>query len=91
MCEGYTSALVTSPARHAVFVDPSGRRRRFARRAGLLLVVPAAGHVALLASTLVGGPTVHTPLVPVPDGVRPQSKPGPMTAQSSWREPAYSS
>ncbi len=57
-----------------MFVDPTGRRRRFARRATVLLVLPVAGYVALLASTLLGGPTVHSPFLPVPDAVRPPGK-----------------
>lgn len=54
-----------------VFVDASGRRQRRVRRLGRLLVVPAAVYVALLVSTLLGGPTIHSPLVPLPDAPRP--------------------
>jgi hypothetical protein len=49
-----------------VFVDTSGRRQRRIRRLGRLLVVPAAVYVTLLVSTLLGGPTIHSPLVPLP-------------------------
>jgi hypothetical protein len=55
-------------AARAVFVDASGRRQRRVRRLGLILVVPAVAYVGLLASTLLGGPTVHTPLLPTPPG-----------------------
>ncbi len=47
-----------------VFVDTSGRRQRRVRRLGWVLVVPAAAYVLLLLSTLLGGPTVHSPLLP---------------------------
>ncbi|WP_051969741.1 hypothetical protein [Kitasatospora azatica] len=49
-----------------VFVDASGRRQRRVRRAGRLLAIPAAGYVALLISSALGGPTVHSPLLPLP-------------------------
>ncbi|MEY9964899.1 hypothetical protein ABIA33_002941 [Streptacidiphilus sp. MAP12-16] len=49
-----------------VFVDSSGRRQRRVRRLGRLLIVPAAAYVALLVSTLLGGPTIQSPLLPLP-------------------------
>ncbi|MEV6207377.1 hypothetical protein [Kitasatospora sp. NPDC051914] len=57
--------VAARPAEGApVFVDTSGRRLRRARRAGWLLAVPAAGYLALLASSLVGGPTLDAPFLP---------------------------
>ncbi|WP_225832406.1 hypothetical protein [Streptomyces sp. NK08204] len=50
-----------------VFVDSSGRRQRRVLRAARLLVIPAGGYVALLISTLLGGPSVSSPFVPQPD------------------------
>nr|WSX49377.1 hypothetical protein OG409_10680 [Streptomyces sp. NBC_00974] len=66
--EGRPGPAHTSP-RHApepspVFVDASGRRQRRVRRTGRLLVIPAAAYVVLLISTLMGGPTVRSPLLP---------------------------
>jgi hypothetical protein len=49
-----------------VFVDGSGRRLRRLRVAGAIVVVPAAGYVCLLFSTLLGGPTIHSPFLPLP-------------------------
>ncbi|MGW3044817.1 hypothetical protein ACWC9T_33335 [Kitasatospora sp. NPDC001159] len=49
-----------------VFVDSSGRRQRRVRRLGLLLAVPAAGYLTLLVSTVLGGPTVSAPFLPLP-------------------------
>ncbi|MGW4892633.1 hypothetical protein ACWEQL_10260 [Kitasatospora sp. NPDC004240] len=49
-----------------VFVDSSGRRQRRVRRLGLVLAVPAAGYLVLLASTVLGGPTVSAPFLPLP-------------------------
>ncbi|MFF1909149.1 hypothetical protein [Kitasatospora sp. NPDC058218] len=49
-----------------MFVDSSGRRQRRVRRLGLLLAVPAAGYLVLLASTVLGGPTVSAPFLPLP-------------------------
>lgn len=40
----------------------------------MLLAVPLAGYMVLLVSTVLGGPTVHTPLVPVPDAARHPGK-----------------
>jgi hypothetical protein len=37
------------------------------RRLGRLLVVPAVAYLGLLVSTLLGGPTVHSPYLPLPD------------------------
>lgn len=54
------------PGRNPVFVDSTGRRHRTIRRAGAFLAVPATAYVVLLVSSLLGGPTVDTPLVPLP-------------------------
>ncbi|RAG81170.1 hypothetical protein DN069_34295 [Streptacidiphilus pinicola] len=51
-----------------VFVDASGRRQRNVRRAGRILVVPAVAYVGLLVSTLLGGPTISIPGLPLPAG-----------------------
>ncbi|MEV7417783.1 hypothetical protein [Streptomyces sp. NPDC089919] len=51
-----------------VFVDFSGRRRRRVQRLGRLLVVPAAGYLALVVSALLGGPTLGVPFLPDPPG-----------------------
>ncbi|MEV6948373.1 hypothetical protein AB0N07_41935 [Streptomyces sp. NPDC051172] len=50
-----------------VFVDASGRRQRLVRRTARLLVVPAGGYVALLISTMLGGPGISAPFVPQSD------------------------
>lgn len=55
-------------AARPVFVDPSGRRQRRVRRLGRLLVIPAAGYVALLLSAALGGPSVDSPYLPLPAG-----------------------
>ncbi|MCZ0987959.1 hypothetical protein O1M54_23835 [Streptomyces diastatochromogenes] len=44
-----------------VFVDSSGRRQRLVLRAARLLVIPAGGYVALLISTMLGGPGISAP------------------------------
>lgn len=54
-----------------VFVDSSGRRQRRVLRAARLLVIPAGGYVALLVSTVLGGPTVSAPFVPQPQTAGP--------------------
>ncbi|MDD9379675.1 hypothetical protein M8Z33_24060 [Streptomyces sp. ZAF1911] len=59
-----TSASASDPS--PVFVDSSGRRQRRVRRLGWLLVVPAAGYIVLLLSSLFGGPTLSSPLLPLP-------------------------
>lgn len=53
-------------ATRPVFLDASGRRQRRVRRFGRLLVIPAAGYVALLLSAALGGPTVSSPYLPLP-------------------------
>ncbi|PKV83199.1 hypothetical protein BX283_0696 [Streptomyces sp. TLI_146] len=47
-----------------VFVDASGRRQRHVFRAAGLLMIPAVGYVALLTSTILGGPTINSPIFP---------------------------
>ncbi|MGW3361117.1 hypothetical protein ACWDFL_38040 [Streptomyces bungoensis] len=54
-----------------VFVDSSGRRQRHVLRAARLLAIPAGGYVALLVSTVLGGPTVSAPFVPQPQTAGP--------------------
>lgn len=71
------------PGREPVFVDPTGRRHRTIRRAGALLAVPAGGYVVLLISSLLGGPSLDTPLIPLPEAVRPASRPQPATEPSA--------
>ncbi|MEU1284132.1 hypothetical protein [Kitasatospora sp. NPDC005856] len=56
-----------------VFVDASGRRQRRIRRLGAALAVPAGGYLVLLASTLLGGPTVNAPFLPVPQPPAPSA------------------
>lgn len=57
----------TPPEQSPVFVDGSGRRLRRLRVAGVIVVVPAVGYVCLLFSTLLGGPTIDSPFLPLPD------------------------
>ncbi|MEU5532090.1 hypothetical protein [Streptomyces sp. NPDC020362] len=54
-----------------VFVDSSGRRQRRVLRAARLLVIPAGVYVALLISTLLGGPSVSAPFVPQAEPTHP--------------------
>ncbi|WP_265565655.1 hypothetical protein [Streptomyces hygroscopicus] len=54
-----------------VFVDSSGRRQRRVLRAARLLVIPAGGYVALLISTVLGGPSLSSPFVPQPGSTHP--------------------
>ncbi|MGY6019818.1 hypothetical protein [Streptomyces spinosirectus] len=54
-----------------VFADSSGRRQRRVRRAARLVVIPAGGYVALLISTVLGGPSLSAPFVPQPDSTHP--------------------
>ncbi|MGW5259242.1 hypothetical protein ACWERW_41415 [Streptomyces sp. NPDC004012] len=60
-----------SESARPVFVDATGRRQRRVLRAAQLLVIPAGGYVALLISTLLGGPTFSAPFVPRPDSTHP--------------------
>ncbi|MFJ5219999.1 hypothetical protein ACIP98_35565 [Streptomyces sp. NPDC088354] len=78
--------------RHAaarpVFVDASGRRQLWVRRTGWFLAVPAVGYVALLLSAALGGPTVSSPYLPLPEaGDRPPAVSGPGTGGSAWGKP----
>ncbi|MEE4424500.1 hypothetical protein [Streptomyces bugieae] len=54
-----------------VFVDSSGRRQRRVLRAARLLVIPAGGYVAVLISTMLGGPSISSPFVPHADSAHP--------------------
>ncbi|MFE4749539.1 hypothetical protein ACFRIB_04480 [Streptomyces mirabilis] len=59
-----------------VFVDSSGRRRRRVLRATRLLMIPAGGYVALLISTMLGGPGIGSPFGPQPDSTHPATPRG---------------
>lgn len=70
------------PAEDApIFVDTSGRRHRKVRWLGWLLAVPAAGYLALLVSSLLGGPTVDAPFLP--QGPAQSSTPPPAPTQEA--------
>ncbi|MEU5014441.1 hypothetical protein AB0G35_30005 [Streptomyces sp. NPDC021749] len=56
-----------SESARPVFVDSSGRRQRRVLRAARLLVIPAGGYVAVLLSTMLGGPSISSPFVPHAD------------------------
>ncbi|GGW24165.1 hypothetical protein [Streptomyces alanosinicus] len=71
-----------------VFVDVSGRRQRRVMRAARLLMIPAAGYVALLISTVLGGPGVSAPFVPQPDSAH--RAPPRVTASDSPPAPGHS-
>jgi hypothetical protein len=76
---------------HPVFVDASGRRQRLVRRVGRLLVVPAAGYVALLLSSVFGGPSISSPYLPLPKAAdhRPVgSRPDTSASPGGTRRPA---
>ncbi|MFI0895160.1 hypothetical protein [Streptomyces sp. NPDC020983] len=74
-------------AARPVFLDPSGRRQRRVRRLGCLLAVPAAGYVALLLSTALGGPSVDSPYLPLP--AAPGHGPGAATPRHAAPGPAH--
>ncbi|TCC58256.1 hypothetical protein E0H73_28500 [Kribbella pittospori] len=63
-------------ARRPVFLDATGQRRRTLRRAGAFLAVPIVGYLILMSSSLLGGPSLDTPLIPQPDAAT-KSKHGP--------------
>ncbi|MFG1820243.1 hypothetical protein ACGFIF_41245 [Kribbella sp. NPDC049174] len=73
--------------RRPVFLDSTGRRHRAIRRGGALLAVPVVGYLILLVSSLLGGPSLDTPLVPLPEAGKPAVEkplvpPGPAAVQS---------
>ena len=70
--------MKSTSGRNPVFVDSTGRRHRTIRRAGAFLAVPATAYVVLLVSSLLGGPTVNTPLVPLPAAPERLSKARPV-------------
>ncbi|WP_354641293.1 hypothetical protein [Kitasatospora camelliae] len=59
-----------------VFVDSSGRRQRRVRRLGRLLAVPAVGYLALVLSSLLGGPAIDAPFLPQPPARPADTLPG---------------
>ncbi|MFF3515469.1 hypothetical protein [Streptomyces sp. NPDC002573] len=66
---------IRRPTPKPIFVDTSGGRRRRLRILVAALVTPAVAYVALLASTLLGGPTLPA-LLPHPILPDPTPKPG---------------
>ena len=79
------------PGQIPVFVDGSGRHLRRLRVAGAIVVVPAVGYVCLLFSTLLGGPTIHSPFLPLPApppaGTVLARPPQPVSTSSSTSRP----
>jgi hypothetical protein len=71
------------PARKPVFVDSSGHRHRTVRRLGAVLAIPAGGYVLLLVSSMLGGPQVDTPFIPLPEAAKHQ--PGPKVTKAPER------
>ncbi|MBP2052979.1 hypothetical protein J2Z21_005968 [Streptomyces griseochromogenes] len=70
-CSVSETDIPESESVRPVFVDSSGRRQRHVHRAARLLVIPAAGYVALLISTMLGGPGISSPFVPQADPTHP--------------------
>jgi hypothetical protein len=64
----FDSNAATEPdaAAGPVFVDASGRRRKVARRAGLVALAAVAGYAGLLGMSFAGGPIPPNVLLPVP-------------------------
>ena len=75
------------PARKPVFVDSSGHRHRKIRRLGLVVAIPAVGYLVLLASSVLGGPQVDTPLIPLPEAGKQQPAPKVKTTQQPAETP----
>ena len=75
------------PARKPVFVDSSGHRHRKIRRLGLVVAIPAVGYLVLLASSVLGGPQVDTPLIPLPEAAKQQPAPTVKTTQQPAETP----
>lgn len=58
---------IRASARHTpVFVDASGRRLRGVRVAAGIALTAALSYVGLLASAVLGGPTIEAPFLPQP-------------------------
>lgn len=79
-------------ARRPVFLDATGQRRRTLRRAGAFLAVPIVGYLILMSSSLLGGPSLDTPLIPQPDAAtkpkhRPQITPPPAAIEAGGSTP----
>lgn len=75
------------PARKPVFVDSSGHRHRKIRRLGLVVAIPVVGYLVLLASSVLGGPQVDTPLIPLPEAAKQQPAPRVKTTQQPVQTP----
>jgi len=78
-------------AHRPVFVDVSGRRRRRLRLAGAVGVLPAVLYVFLLVSTVLGGPTVTSPFLPLPPAPPPAAAGSPTLAPTAPATAAHSS
>ena len=50
---------------------PAGRRSRVRRRAAMLVIAPTSAYLLLMTSSLLGGPTFNSPLLPYAAGQAP--------------------
>ena len=58
-------------AQRPIFVDASGRRQRGLQVAGAIGILSAVGYIGVLLSTVLGGPTIHSALLPLPAAPSP--------------------
>lgn len=68
-------------------MDSSGHRQRRIRRLGLVVAIPVVGYLVLLASSVLGGPQVDTPLIPLPEAAKQQPAPTVKTTQQPAETP----
>lgn len=85
-----TAAASDAESAGPVFVDASGRRRKVARRAGLVALAAVAGYAGLLAMSFAGGPIPPNALLPVPGMPSEKAPASSSTAQNGAATPAGS-
>ncbi|HEU4948455.1 MAG TPA: hypothetical protein VFT31_14995 [Kribbella sp.] len=79
-----------------VFFDSSGGRGRKFRRIAVLIATPTTAYLVIVVNSLLGGPRIDAPLIPLPGtgeprAVRPVADPRPMSTRvherTTVREP----
>ncbi|XTZ14865.1 hypothetical protein ACQSSU_25910 [Micromonospora echinospora] len=89
--EGPTEIIPVAPESSPIFVDPSGRRRRWLRRAAYALGLAGVAYTALVGVSFAGGPVRPETIIPFVEPTTRQWQPPPAVEPAAEPTPAVGS